>query len=87
MYIAAYAVAMSATDVLFSEGCISSLNTNTNKILNKLNSTSCVTLRKEQEVVPPEVIPLHINRACVNGSHVSIISCFFDKRFVTSLMK
>ena len=79
-----FAFAISSTDVPFSEGCISSLNTITNQILNTLNSTSCVTLHKEQEVVHPEVIPLHINRACVNGSHVSFIQLFFDKKYITS---
>ena len=41
-------------------------------MLNTLNATSCMTLRKKPEVVPPEVIPILVNRSCVNGSHVSI---------------
>ena len=40
-------------------------------ILNNLNSTSYIRLRRTPEVVPPEVVPLHVNRTCVNGSHVS----------------
>ena len=40
-------------------------------ILNTLNASSCMTLSRKPEVVPPEVIPLHVNRACVNSSHVS----------------
>ena len=50
-----------------SEKCISSVNTNISQILDNLNSTSCVKLCRK-----PEVIPLYVNRACVNDSDVSI---------------
>ena len=29
-------------------------------------------LSKKPDVVPPEVIPLHVNRACVNSSNVCL---------------
>ena len=55
------------------EKCISSVYTNISQILDSLNSTSCVKLHKKAELTSPEVIPLNVNRACVNGSNVSII--------------
>ena len=58
--------------MIFNSGsCISSINPNVVLILNILNASSCMMLRRKVEVVRPEVIPLHINSTCVNGSDVS----------------
>ena len=57
----------------YSGKCITSINSNASLVVDSLNSPSCMSLRRKPEVMPPEVIPLHVNRACVNGSHVSII--------------
>ena len=54
------------------DGCISSSNAKVSPLVDTLNASSCMTLRKKPEVVTPEVIPLHVNMACVNGSHVNI---------------
>ena len=49
----------------------------TNLNLGNQNMSSCVTLRKKSELTQPEVIPLGLNRSCVNGSHVNIAQYFF----------
>ena len=53
---------------------ISSSNPRVSPFFGKVNHSYFLTLRKKPEVVPPEVIPLHINISCVNGSEVSIAS-------------
>ena len=54
------------------EKCISSVNANISQILDNLNVSSCVKLRRKTETVSPEVIPPHANTSCVTGSPVSI---------------
>ena len=54
--------------------CISSINPKVSRILNTLNSSSCMTLLRKPEVVRPEVIPLRVNSTCVNWSQVRFIS-------------
>ena len=51
--------------------CLAPTNPKTNLILDTLNDSSCMELYRKQEVVPPEMIPLHVNQSCVNNSHVS----------------
>ena len=54
----------------YSGQCISSINPNLSLRLDNPNTTSCMKLRKETEV-----IPLQVNKSCVNGSDVSFAEC------------
>ena len=59
-----------------SDECI--VSSSTNMSLDNLNASSCMTLRRKPEVVPPEVIPQNVNKTCVKNAHVNIARKIFS---------